>query len=103
MIGSLSGMDTRPLATSANQIDDDRFRVTEWSFEPGAHTGWHRHEHDYVVVPMVTGSLTIETADGAFDAPLVTGQSYTRRAGVEHDVINGNDFPFRFIEVEIVG
>jgi len=32
---------------------------------------------------------------------LTPGVSYTRPAGVEHDVINANDFPFVFIEVEI--
>lgn len=32
------------------QIDDGRVRVTKWSFVPGAETGWHRHEYDYVVV-----------------------------------------------------
>jgi hypothetical protein len=32
------------------QIDDDRVRVTEWRFAPGAATGHPWHEHDYVVV-----------------------------------------------------
>ena len=38
------------------QIDNDRVRVIEWRFPPGASTGWHRHEYDYVVVPMTTGT-----------------------------------------------
>ena len=33
-------------------------------------------------------------------APLVTGRSYFRPVGVEHDVINANSFEFVFIEVE---
>ena len=36
------------------QVDNDRVRVTEWRFAPGTATGWHRHEFDYVVVPMTT-------------------------------------------------
>ena len=28
------------------QVDNDRVRVTEWRFAPGAATGWHRHEFD---------------------------------------------------------
>ena len=33
------------------QIDNERTRVTEWRFAPGASTGYHRHEYDYVIVP----------------------------------------------------
>lgn len=84
------------------QIETDRVRVTEWSFEPGAATGFHRHGHDYVVVPVVDGDLIIRDADGERRVPLKAGVSYTRQAGVEHDVINGNDYPFRFIEVELL-
>jgi beta-alanine degradation protein BauB len=82
------------------QLDDEVFRVTEWRFPPGASTGWHRHERDYVVVPLTTGELTIVTVDGEVAAALTAGQSYTRRAGVEHDVQNRNDFEFVFVEVE---
>ena len=40
-------------------IDNERVRVTEWRFAPGAATGWHRHEMDYVVVPMADGVLEL--------------------------------------------
>ncbi len=36
-------------------IDNERTRVTEWRFAPGAATGWHRHEYDYVVIPLMDG------------------------------------------------
>ncbi len=42
-------------AEPVTHIDDDRFRVTEWRFAPGAETGWHVHGHDYVVVPLTDG------------------------------------------------
>ena len=42
---------TRPAATPTVQVDDARFRVTEWHFSPGAETGWHTHTMPYVVVP----------------------------------------------------
>jgi quercetin dioxygenase-like cupin family protein len=45
----------RPQAVPTVQINDDRVIVTEWRFAPGAETGWHRHGHDYVVVPMTNG------------------------------------------------
>ncbi len=91
----------RPPAQPTRQIDDERVRVTEWRFAPGAATGWHRHELDYVVVPLTTGRLLLAEPGGERFADLAAGVSYTRRAGVEHDVITANDFEFAFIEIEI--
>ena len=34
-------------------------------------------------------------------APLRAGVSYARQTGVEHDVINPNDFEFVFVEIEL--
>ncbi len=84
------------------QIDNDQLRVTEWRFAKGAATGFHRHEFDYVVVPGTTGKLKIVDAQGkeAF-ADLTAGQSYFRKAGVEHDVINAHDDMFVFVEIEL--
>ena len=88
-------------AQSTVQTDNSRTRVTEWRFAPGAATGWHRHEYDYVVVPMTTGTLKLIGPDGAATfAELVAGVSYFREAGVEHDVINASDGEFVFVEVE---
>ena len=75
---------------------------TEWRFAPGAATGWHRHEHDYVVVPMTTGRLLLEEPGGeSRHAELTVGGSYFKRAGVEHDVINDNAHEFVFVEIEV--
>ena len=92
---------TRPPAAPTVQVDNERLRVTEWRFPPGGATGWHRHEHDYCVVPLTTGTLTMEAVEGMREARLIAGQSYFRPAGVEHDVINANDFEFVFVEVEV--
>ncbi len=83
------------------QIDNERVRVTEWRFAPGAETGPHRHEMDYVVVPLYNGTLRIETTGGVTEAELRCGVSYTRSAGVEHNVVNSNSFEFAFIEIEL--
>ena len=90
----------RPLAVPTRQVENARFIVTEWHFAPGAHTGWHRHAHDYVIVPMSTGQLLVETATGPVVAELVAGSSYAREAGIEHDVINDSDHDFTFVEIE---
>jgi beta-alanine degradation protein BauB len=91
---------SRKQATPTRQVENDRFVVTEWRFEPGAETGWHRHSMDYVVVPMTNGTLLLETADGNRTAELLAGSSYSRAAGVEHNVVNASDHVVIFVEIE---
>ena len=97
------GHDWRPLAVPTKQVDNERFIVTEFRFPPGGHTGWHRHAHDYVVVPLTTGTLRIDLGESETEAPLTAGVSYSRNAGVEHDVINDSEAEFVFIEIEAKG
>ena len=93
---------TRPQAKSTVCVENERAIVTEWRFAPGAETGWHRHGHDYVVVPMTTGRLLLEEpGGGSRAADLTTGQPYARSEGVEHNVVNANAFEFVFIEIEM--
>ena len=91
----------RPKAQPTVQIENDRVIVTEWRFTPNAETTLHRHGYDYVVVPQTTGKLLIETPDGEVTSDLVSGQAYSRSIGVEHNVINANDYEFVFIEIEL--
>jgi len=88
-------------AVGTVQVDNERVKVTEWSFTPGAETGHHRHEYDYVVVPLTQGKLLLQDKSGEHTAELAVGRSYARNAGVEHNVINANPYPFRFIEIEL--
>ena len=88
-------------ATAAVQIDNERVTVTEWKFAPGAETGWHRHQYDYVVVPQTSGTLRLVTKDGDNESVLTSGKSYFRKAGVEHNVINASGGEFVFIEIEL--
>ena len=84
-------------------IDNARTRVTEWAFsKKGDNTGWHIHEYDYVVIPMFSGSLIIDNGNEKVTSSLNEGVPYFRAKGVEHDVINDNDFPCKFIEVEFL-
>ncbi len=87
-------------AKATQFIDNTVTRVTEWRFTPGAATGWHRHEFDYVVVPMTSGKLKLVSSEGESVVELRSGQPYFKRSGVEHDVININEFEFVFIETE---
>ena len=88
-------------ATAIVQIDNERVAVTEWRFAPGAETGWHRHQYDYVVVPQSSGRLLLKTKGGDSVSELVSGKSYFRKAGVEHNVVNANEDEFVFIEIEL--
>ena len=92
---------SRPKASPQVLVDNDRVVVTQWSFEDGAETGWHRHGHDYVIVPLGDGTLIVEEPGGTREAPLKTGAAYFREEGVEHNVINGSGGPYAFLEIEI--
>lgn len=93
----------RQLATGTVMIENVSVRVTEWAFaKKGDHTGWHEHQHDYVVVPMFSGVLDIDDGVTTSPASLTEGQPYYREKGIKHDVINANDFACRFIEIEIL-
>jgi quercetin dioxygenase-like cupin family protein len=92
----------RPQAKPTVLIDTPRVLATEWRFERGAETGWHRHGMDYVVVPMTTGNLLIEGPCGTETiVPLTAGKPYARNEGVEHNVVNASDHEFVFIEIEL--
>lgn len=88
-------------ATPHPQIDNARVIVTEWRFAPDAETGHHVHTHDYVVVPLTTGTLRLAEPEGMRDVQLQAGVSYARPKGVAHNVINANSFEFRFVEIEL--
>ncbi|MEL6574805.1 MAG: cupin domain-containing protein [Pseudomonadota bacterium] len=97
--------DTKPgSAKGTVLIENDRTRVTEWRFaRRGDNTGWHRHDYDYVVVPLFDGALAITGPDGAVtEAAMQNGVPYFRDLGVEHDVASANDFDCAFIEIEFL-
>jgi beta-alanine degradation protein BauB len=89
-------------ATSIVQVQNDRVIVTEWRFAPGAETGEHVHAHDYVVVPLTSGTLRLEESTGTREVRLESGASYARPAGIKHNVINVNAYEFRFVEIELL-
>lgn len=88
-------------ARASQQVDDERIRITRYDFAPGDETGWHRHEYPYAVVPLVDGVLRLVHAGGENLAELAAGASYSRPAGVEHNVINAGAGPMAFVEIEM--
>lgn len=91
----------RPAAVPTVHIDNEHARVTRWTFAPGAETGWHVHGMNYVVVPLTSGTLLLETPDGNAEGQLTAGIPYARSIGVEHNVINPGDTEIVFIEIEM--
>ena len=91
----------RPLTTATVQVENERVKVIEYRFAPGAHTGWHRHGYAYVVVPMTSGRLSAFDGRELHHFDLVAGRAYARPLGVEHDVLNLTDREIVFVEVEI--
>ena len=89
-------------AKATVQAANEAVKITEWRFAPGEATGWHRHGHDYVVLPVTDGALKLEEPGGTERVvPLANGVPYYRGEGVEHNVINPTDHAVAFIEVEI--
>lgn len=91
----------RTRAKSTLLQENERVLITEWRLAPGAETGWHRHAYDYVVVCLTAGRLLAESADGNIETDLSVGQTYSRPAGVEHNIVNPNESEFAFIEIEL--
>ncbi len=88
-------------AKATKLIENDRVIVMEYRFADGASTGWHRHAHDYVVVPLMDGKLKLVTKTGETFADMKKGVPYFRNEGVEHDVVNASGGEYAFIEVEL--
>lgn len=92
----------RAPATATRLIDDNRVRVTRFDFEPGAETGWHRHELDYVITALTDCKMLLEEPGGESREVLIpAGTVYRRDEGVEHNVINDGDAPMSFVETEL--
>jgi quercetin dioxygenase-like cupin family protein len=83
--------------------DNDRVRVTTVTFSAdGASTGPHRHELDYVVVPVTGGSFLVTEADGSVrEMAQVAGSPYLGAAGTAHDVANTTGQEAVFVEIEL--
>lgn len=90
-------------ATANVSVDDDRVRVTTWTFESaGVPIGRHRHEFDYIVVPLTGGTFNVIDPDGSErEMEQVAGSPYLGTAGTEHDVISVSDGETAFVEIEL--
>jgi len=91
-----------PTARSSTSADDDRVRITTWTFEDGQDTGHHRHEYDYIIVPISGGTFVVTEVDGSTrEMTQDAAVAYLGKAGTEHNVTNRSGRPAVFVEVEL--
>ncbi|MBI1173214.1 cupin domain-containing protein [bacterium] len=92
----------RPTCVATQMVEDARVVVTRFDFKPGAETGWHRHDHDYVITAITDCPMLIEEPGGGQRRVLVAaGTAYRRDRGVEHNVVNDGAVAMSFVEVEL--
>ncbi|MDP4805126.1 MAG: hypothetical protein NWR45_09250 [Candidatus Nanopelagicales bacterium] len=90
-------------AVPSVEVDDGHIRVTRWHFEPGASTGMHVHEFDYLVVPVTGGEFIVNNAEGLSTSMIQQpGECYKRQAGVMHNVISNSPRAMNFVEIEFL-
>ena len=84
-------------------VDDDRIRATNWTFDAGGGTtGRHRHEFDYLVVPVTGGTFAVTGVDGSVrEMTQVAGSPYLGTAGTEHEVVSVGAHETVFVEIEL--
>lgn len=87
--------------TSVRSVDNATVRVTTWTLQPDEHTGPHRHELNYVVVPLTDGTARIVTAGGDTASSMRRGEPYYRDFGARHDLINDAAQALQFVEIEL--
>lgn len=102
MSNSANGSKSANGSYSEIQLENQFFRVVKWVIEPLGSIPMHKHEYEYVVVPMMTGTMHVINADGSqITADLSEGVSYTRPSGAEHTIENRSDTQtVVFVEVE---
>lgn len=88
-------------ATSEITYENEHFRATKWTISPGGEIPMHRHEYEYVVVPLSDNVMHVTTAEGELiEARMVPGTAYGRPKGSEHKNENRGETDIVFIEVE---
>ncbi len=92
----------RTQAQATRLVEDDAVRVTRFDFAPGAETGWHRHEMDYVITAITHCPMLLEEPGGSSrEVTVRSGEAYKREAGVEHNVVNRGEAVMSFVEIEL--
>lgn len=94
-------MATETTALFEPVFEDERVRVSRWSFKSGQQTGMHIHEYDYVAIPILDGDFQVTMGDGSvLEMKQSAGEPYARNKGVHHNVKYVGEAEGQFIEIE---
>ncbi len=91
----------RETALAETLVNEERVSVNRFTFAPGAETGFHVHEFDYVITAITDCSMMIEEEGSTREVFVKAGEAYSRKAGVAHNVINDSAAEMVFVEVEL--
>lgn len=92
----------RNKAKTSIQVDNKLVRITKYLFLPGDETGMHKHKFDYIVTPITNGEIIlIDKDENKSSSSLIASESYFRKAGVKHNVINNSKKKLIFVEIEL--
>jgi len=90
-----------PNGRATRNFETEKVRVTTWTFEDGDATGHHRHEFDYVIVPVTGGTFAVIDSEGSHEMIQDAAVPYLGLAGTTHDVVNRSGRPATFVEIEL--
>ena len=84
-------------------LANDYIRVFRVDLAPHATMPLHRHDHDYIGIPLVASDLT-NTAEGQQPVKVhwEAGEAHFGAAPLKHVVTNNSDLPFRNYTIELL-
>ena len=82
-------------------FEDDKTKITLWTFAPGEQTGWHHHNFDYITIQKSGGRLKLESQDGEIKyVDYENNRTAGYSAPIKHNATNVSDQEVRVIEIE---
>ena len=85
----------RPQASPTVQIDNDRVKVTEWRFAPGAETGWHSHPIA-VYAYVLAGGIRV-SVEGGKTVDFKQGEAFVEVMKLRHNGVNLGNVPVKMV------
>ena len=83
-------------------FENEHVKVWNLDLEPGQSSQWHHHDHWYVTIVTVAGTLKAEFVDGASSTEtLQVGAVHFRDKDSEHRVTNVGDSRYTNVIVEL--
>ena len=82
-------------------FEDQKTKITSWRFDPGAETGWHLHNFDYVTIQKSGGRLKLESEDGNVKfIEYKNDKTVGYTSPVKHNATNVSNEEVQVIEIE---